>query len=108
MALRPHAIIEPSFGETMPARILQIDLSTPLEPIPVPKRYGALWIVVRWGIRPIGWLRWPCRKLGNIVQPDTLRTLLADALGLQIIHLLRDPSLRDPPPNFTPSMAVVI
>jgi hypothetical protein len=108
MALRPHMVIEPSFRETMPARILQIDLSAPLQPIPVPKRYGALWIVVRWGIRPIGWLRWPCRKMGNLLQPDLLQVLLADQLGLQIIDLLRDPSLRQPPANFTPSMSVVI
>jgi len=41
----------------MAARILQIDLAKSLEPIRIQRRFSALWIVVRWGIRPIGWLR---------------------------------------------------
>src|SRR5947207_11305000 len=92
----------------MAARILEIDLAKPLGPIRIHRRFSALWIVVRWGIRPIGWLRWRTNQMGDVLRPDMLQIMLADQLGLQIIDLLRDPTLRQPPSKYTPSMSVVI
>src|SRR5438876_12135565 len=92
----------------MGAQIVQIDLSRPLAPVEIDARHGAIWIVVRWGIRPIGMIRWATRPLGEVLTPDVLRTLLAEQLGLQVLDILRDPALRSPPPAFTPSISVVI
>src|SRR5438477_12496508 len=92
----------------MSAQITQIDLARPLESIAIQGRFGAIWIIVRWGIRPIGMLRWATRSLGEVLTPDVLEGLLAEQLGLQVLDLLRDPALRQPPPDFTPSMSVVI
>src|SRR5437762_9661087 len=93
----------------MTAQVLQVDLSRPLVPIRTGKRYHVLWILVRFGVRPIGWLRWRRALVGDVLTPDVLQGLLADQLGLQIMDVLRNDTLRTTPrTSFTPSFSIVI
>ena len=95
----------------MAARVLQIDLNAPLAPIPTHERYAALWILVRVGRRPIGWVRIRRAAVGNVITPDMLHALIAEQLGLQVIDAFRN-RLADLPEDADdsklPSMSVVV
>ena len=69
----------------MAARVLQLDLNAPLAPIPTSDRYAALWILVRVGRRPIGWVR--CRRaaVGNVFTP-TAHALIQSSWGQSSMH----------------------
>src|SRR5437867_12441066 len=94
----------------MSAHVLQIDLSKPLTAIRPSARHGALWMVIRFGPRPIGWLRWRRAIIGETLTPDVLQGLIADQLGMQVMDLLRNPHLRAEPDisRYTPRMSIVI
>jgi len=95
----------------MAARVLQIDLNAPLAPIPTSERYPALWILVRVGRRPIGWVRIRRAAVGNVITPDMLHAIVADQLGMQVIDAFRN-RLADVPEDADesklPSMSVVV
>src|SRR5690242_18970442 len=94
----------------MSAHVLQIDLSKPLEPFKTDSRHAALWMVIRFGARPIGWLRWRRAVIGEVLTPDVLQGLIADQLGMQVIDLLRNPQLRAAPDisSYMPRISIVI
>jgi glycosyltransferase involved in cell wall biosynthesis len=93
----------------MAVRVTQVDLSTPLAPIPTDERYAALWILVRVGRRPIGWVRVRRAAVGDVIAPDVLQQLVAEQLGLQVIDAFRNRTyaVPDGEPNL-PSMSVVV
>src|SRR5215211_200045 len=95
----------------MAARVLQIDLNVPLAPIPTSERYAALWILVRVGRRPIGWVR--CRRaaVGAVLTPDMQHALIAEQIGLQVIDAFRNRQYElpeDSDRSKLPSMSVVV
>lgn len=95
----------------MAARVLQVDLSIPLAPIPTSERYAALWILVRVGRRPIGWVRVRRAAVGNVITPDMLQGIIAEQLGLQVIDAFRNRQHELPEgtdPSHLPSMSVVV
>jgi glycosyltransferase involved in cell wall biosynthesis len=95
----------------MAARVLQIDLNAPLAPIPTSERYAALWILVRVGRRPIGWVRVRRAAVGAVVTPDMLHALIAEQIGLQVIDAFRNRQYElpdDADPRTLPSMSVVV
>jgi glycosyltransferase involved in cell wall biosynthesis len=92
----------------MAARVLEIDLAKPLAPIPTQRKYGAYWCLVRFGHRPVGWVRFRRAIVGNWIQPDYLRGLIAEQLGPQMIDALhRGTQLSHETPH-TPPISVVI
>src|SRR5687767_8023051 len=95
----------------MAARVLQIDLNAPLAPIPTSERYPALWILVRVGRRPIGWVRIRRAAVGNVITPDMLHAIVAEQLGMQVIDAFRN-RMADVPEDADdaklPSMSVVV
>lgn len=95
----------------MAARVLQVDLGAPLAPIPTSERYAALWILVRVGRRPIGWVRVRRAMVGNVITPDMLQTIIAEQLGLQVIDAFRNRQYElpeDADASQLPSMSVVV
>ena len=74
----------------MAARVLQVDLNAPLAAIPIPDRYAALWIRVRIGRRPVGWVRMRRAHVGDLVTPDVLHEQIAEQLGLQVLDAFRN------------------
>ena len=95
----------------MAARVLQIDLDAPLAPIPTSEKYAALWILVRVGRRPIGWVRLRRAAIGAVLTPDMQATLIADQIGLQVIDAYRNRQYENPENgdrSKLPSMSVVV
>jgi hypothetical protein len=95
----------------MAARVLQIDLNGPLAPIATSERYAALWILVRVGRRPIGWLRVRRAAVGAVLTPDMQHQLIADQIGLQVIDAFRNRQYElpeDADDAKLPSMSVIV
>jgi glycosyltransferase involved in cell wall biosynthesis len=95
----------------MAARVLQIDLDAPLAPIPTSERYAALWILVRVGRRPLGWVRVRRAAVGAVLTPDMQATLIADQIGLQVIDAYRNRQYELPEDgdrSKLPSMSVIV
>ncbi|MGB7160251.1 MAG: glycosyltransferase [Tepidisphaeraceae bacterium] len=94
----------------MAARILQVDLNTPLAPIPTGDRYGALWILVRVGRRPIGWVRVRRAVVGAVLMPDRLQELIAEQIGMHVLDAFRNrmDELPAPADARLASMSVVV
>jgi len=57
----------------MAAQILQIDLAQPLPTIRTLPRYRHLWILVRFGRQPLGWVRCRPRQFRRKIEPDPAR-----------------------------------
>lgn len=93
----------------MSARILQVDLSQPLPAIELEPRYHALWLLVKFGPQPLGWVRSRTRRFGNRLTPDLLRGLIADSLWVQANDAARRRVFEWPAPLANPpSVSVVI
>ena len=95
----------------MAARVLQIDLNAPLAPIPTSERYAALWILIRVGRRPIGWVRVRRAAVGAVLTPDMQQRLIAEQIGLQVIDAFRNRQHElpeDADESKLPSMSVVV
>ena len=93
----------------MAAQIFQVDLAHPLMPVFLNPRWQVVWILVRFGVHPIGWVRWRRATLGAVLTPDMIQGLISENLGMQVMDLLRDPKLRNPPPpRCQPSFSIVI
>src|SRR5687767_8580593 len=100
----------------MAARIFQIDLAEPLPTLRVEGRYNALWLLVRFGPQPLGWVRCPFKRFGDTVSPDLLGGLIGDNLWIQVHDAARnrafEPSEQEQQATAggrsLPSMSVVI
>jgi len=69
-----------------------------------------LWILVKFGVQPIGWVRCRCEQFGRQITPDILASLISEALYLQVHDAARK-QLGAPRPNNTgkgPSVSVVV
>jgi glycosyltransferase involved in cell wall biosynthesis len=93
----------------MAARVIQIDLAHPLPAIPAEGSAGALWILVRFGPRPLGWVKCRQRQFGNVITPDMLAGLITDAMWMQVHDAARarafEPTVL---PLKPPSFSVII
>src|SRR5690349_7508330 len=66
----------------MPAWIVQIDLARqPLPAVRANKGDDTLWMLIRRGATPIGWIRCDAQKFGAHIAPDLLAQLIAEKLG---------------------------
>jgi glycosyltransferase involved in cell wall biosynthesis len=92
----------------MAAQILQIDLAQPLPTIRAARRYTSLWLLVRFGPHPLGWVRCPVKRLGHRIKPDLLAQLIAETLYLQVHDAMRLRSFEPVASKNTPMISVVI
>jgi glycosyltransferase involved in cell wall biosynthesis len=94
----------------MPARIVQIDLAHPLPTLQTEGRYRALWLLVRFGPQPLGWLRCQARRFGDYITPDLLAGMIVDTMTVQAHDAARQRSFEWPTvdPATLPSFSVVI
>src|SRR5438093_9591783 len=92
----------------MAAQILQIDLAQPLPTIRTLPRYRHLWILVRFGRQPLGWVRCRPRQFRRKIEPDLLAQLIAETLYLQVHDAVRLRSFEPAPPARTPLISIVI
>ncbi len=51
----------------MAARIVQVDLSLPLPELRAGRGCTALWVLVKFGLQPIGWVRIPTAQFGHFI-----------------------------------------
>src|SRR5438045_3464714 len=93
----------------MAAQIVQIDLAHPLPAVRAEPRYTGLWILVRYGPRPIGWVRVRTKPSGETIAPDALAQLVAETLWREVRDVVwhRKPELQ-PLPRRTPLISIVI
>lgn len=73
----------------MSALVTEVDLAQPLDPIPIPRRHGAVWVLVRRGRRALGWVRHRRSMVGTVLHPDALRTLIGEQLPMEVVDSLR-------------------
>jgi GT2 family glycosyltransferase len=93
----------------MAAHIVQVDLAKPLPTIRTDvSRYTNLWILVRFGPQPIGWVRCRGKSFGGKITPDLLAQLIGDSLWLQINDAARLRTFEAQSPKRTPMISVVI
>jgi glycosyltransferase involved in cell wall biosynthesis len=92
----------------MAARVIEIDVSKPLVSIPTQRKYAAYWCLIRFGARPLGWVRFRRAIVGDWIHPDLLQALIAEQIGLQIIDAAHNgPQLTDEPAH-TPPISVIV
>src|SRR5687767_13059264 len=80
---------------SMGAHIIQVDLAQPLPTLPTAadrRHAGALWILVKLGPQPVGWVRCedPIARFGKQMGPDQLLKLVNDALSRPIQAAARE------------------
>ena len=93
----------------MAARVLQVDLAQPLPTLRVSKRYKTLWILVKFGVHPLGWVKCRAQQFGERLVPDLLSQIICDALWLQISDVARERTFeRSKQTRHTPSSSVVV
>lgn len=68
----------------MASQIVQIDLCKPLPAVAIDRRYSAVWMLVRFGPQPLGWLRCLTRDYGTNIPSQRLGELIADQLWTQL------------------------
>src|SRR5688572_3003338 len=69
-----------------------------------------LWVLVKFGVQPIGWVRCRCEQFGRQITPDMLASLISETLSLQLHDAARG-HLGPPRPKNTgrrPSVSVVV
>ena len=91
----------------MAARIVQIDLANPLPSLPT-GGYAALWILVKFGPQPLGWVRCRARQYGRVIPADALAQLIADALYLPVHDAVRNRTFEPIEPTQRLAFSVVI
>lgn len=98
----------------MAARIFQVDLAQPLPTLRIEGRYNMLWLLVRFGAQPLGWVRCPFKRFGDRITPDLLAGMITDAMWVQVHDAARNRTFERPASDGSPgapplpSMSVVI
>src|SRR5437879_2235724 len=92
----------------MAAQILQVDLAQPLPTIRTDRRYTSLWLLVRFGPQPLGWVRCRAKQFGHRITPDLLAQLIAETLYLQVHDAAAHRTFEPVTPTSTPMISVVI
>lgn len=97
----------------MGTRIVQVDLAQPLPTLQTAadrRHAGALWILVKLGPQPVGWVRCldPIKQFGDRIGPDQLLKLTNDALSRSIQAAARDHAHAPIVPARTPTFSIVI
>ena len=114
-AAGPRRVIGRSGSETrfMGVRIIQIDLAQPLPTLqttsPDRRQAAPIWILVKLGPQPVGWVR--CddpKKFGTTIGPDQLLKLANDALSREIQAAARNGALEPITLTRTPSFSIVL
>src|SRR4051812_39271081 len=73
----------------MATQISQVDLSRPLEPITLRRGYGALWILVRFGAQPLGWVKCSRTHVGSHLSVDAVGRMVAETLAMPVLDAAR-------------------
>src|SRR3954469_9961578 len=93
----------------MAAHIAQVDLGKPLPTIRTDgSRYTNLWILVRFGRQPIGWVRCRAKSFAGKITPDLLAQLIGDTLWMQVNDAARLRTFEPAVPKRTLMISVVI
>ena len=92
----------------MAARIFQVDLAHPLPTLRVARRHKLLWILVKFGVQPIGWVRCRARQFGNAISPDLLAQLISDQLYIGVHDAARNRMFDSLRAKHNPSVSVVV
>ena len=91
----------------MPTKVVQIDLAAPILPVEGLAGYQRIWMLVRYGRRPIGWVRCARSITGPTLRPETIRNLVCQQLGLQVWDTLRT-GLLPAAPRSAPPISIII
>ena len=90
----------------MPTRVAEVNLLSELAPIGRLGGYRRVWILVRVGRRPVGWVRLPRSLAGAELSRQTLIDLVCNQLGMQVWEaLLSEPKQQA---GFTPPISVIV
>ena len=93
----------------MSARIVQVDLAQPLPTLYAGTRHHSLWILVKFGIQPLGWVKCRARQFGGVIAPDMLSQIICDALWLQINDAARQRTFeRSEAARHQPSVSIIV
>jgi glycosyltransferase involved in cell wall biosynthesis len=93
----------------MPARILQVDLAHPLPTLRTEGRHRTLWLLVKFGPQPLGWVRCQAKRFGDLITPDLLAGMITDSMWSQAHDVARCRSFEWPATDSSlPSVSVVI
>lgn len=92
----------------MAARVLRVDLTQPLSPIRTSTKYAAYWVMVTFGRRPIGWVKFRRSIVGAVVTPDTLIGLIGDQIGLGFVDAIHHRAHQSPELPHQPPVSVII
>lgn len=92
----------------MAARIIQLDLARPIEPIRTARKYSAYWVMVRFGIKPLGWVRFRRAAVGEVVTADVIRGLIAQQIGPQVVDAVHQRVHLPPERPHRPPVSVII
>jgi GT2 family glycosyltransferase len=95
----------------MAARVVQVDLSQPLPAIRTDgpyARYGMLWILVKFGVQPLGWVKCRAKQYGHVITPDLLAGLICDTMWLQVHDAARLRTFERTRSPHAPGISVVV
>ena len=90
----------------MATRIVQVDLAKPILPVGGLSGYGRVWLLIRHGRRPLGWVKFSRTFVGQEVRPETICDLIADHLVLPTWNSLRAGPL--PALSHLPTASVIV
>src|SRR5689334_11829652 len=95
----------------MAVRVTPIDLARPLVPVTLGKRYASVWILVKFGPQPLGWIKCSRKTVGAVIPVELLAQLIAETLPLQIMDVARNRAFEVAPGNAAhhrPMISVVV
>jgi glycosyltransferase involved in cell wall biosynthesis len=92
----------------MAAFVTQVDLSREIAPIRPPRKYHALWCLVKFNRQPLGWVKCGRMRFGDVLSPETLNELIAEQLSPQVLDACRSRMFEEAQRLHTPGISVVV
>jgi GT2 family glycosyltransferase len=92
----------------MAFEIVQVDLAQPLPTLRAEGRNRALWVLVKFGPQPLGWVRCRAGQFGKRITPDLLASLLGGAMWRQVHDAARSRTFEPIQLERAPMVSVVI